>query len=159
MEKSIFGFALAAASVASPSRKPTVVIELQPCLTSALMLSAYSESEFDSTWAVWTPRSALASVRPLSEVWLNDLSSKPPESDTSHALKSGWLSAGAELLVDSVGCELLSVLSDGRLPQPARTSAAIPTIVAVRAVFFTAPPENCVGSRVRQPIATHAGSH
>src|SRR6476646_8481858 len=144
MEKSIFGFALAAASVAAPSRKPTVVIELQPCLTSALMLSAYSESEFDSTWAVWTPRSAFASVRPLSEVWLNDLSSKPPESDTSHALKSGWLSAGAALLVDSVGCEL-SALSDGRLPQPARTSAAMPTIVAVRAVFFTAPSWKCVG--------------
>src|SRR6478672_11522759 len=149
MEKSIFGFALAAASVASPSRKPTVVIELQPCLTSALMLSAYSESEFDSTWAVW----------PLSEVWLNDLSSKPPESDTSHALKSGWLSAGAELLGDDDGEVPLSALSDGRLPQPARTSAAIPTIVAVRAVFFTAPPEICVGSRVRRPIATHAGSH
>src|SRR6478672_13736180 len=135
MEKSILGFALAAASVASPRRKPTVVIELQPCLTSALMLSAYSESEFDSTCAVWTPRSVFASVRPLSEVWLNDLSSKPPESETSQALKSGWLSAGAELLVDSVGEALgLSLaLSEGRLPQPARTSAAMPTIAAVRA--------------------------
>src|SRR6478672_788281 len=108
MEKSIFGFFFAAARVASPSRKPTVVMELQPCLTSASMLSAYSESELDSTCAVWTPRSVLASVRPLSEVWLNDLSSKPPESETSHALKSGWLSAGAELLGvdDGVSLEL-----------------------------------------------------
>ena len=30
----------------------------------------------------------LASVRPLYEVWLNDLSSKPPESETMQALKS-----------------------------------------------------------------------
>ena len=88
-----------------------MVIELQPWSTSALMLSAYSESEFDSTCAVWMPRSALASVRPLSEVWLNDLSSKPPESETSHALKSGWLSVGAELLAGwTTGCRRAGVV-------------------------------------------------
>ena len=52
MEKSTSGFAFAAAAVASPSRKPTVVIELQPESTICLMLSPYSESEFDSTSAV-----------------------------------------------------------------------------------------------------------
>src|SRR4051794_36828904 len=107
IEKSTSGFFFAAASVASPSRKPTVVIELQPSLTIALMLSAYSASEFDSTSAVWTPNCSAAATRPSWPVWLNDLSSKPPESDTMQALKSGYWSAAGSGLSLSAGAEEL----------------------------------------------------
>ena len=70
-------------------------------------------------------------------VWLNDLSSKPPASETMHALKSGLLCAGAEAegLSDSVPPGLVV---SARSPQPARASVATPTSAAIRAVFFTA---------------------
>src|SRR6188472_188511 len=84
------GFFLAAASVASPSRKPTVVMMLQFCWTIWLMLSAYCESPVDSTFAVWMPNWVPASVWPFSAVWLKPLSSNPPESETMHALKFGF---------------------------------------------------------------------
>src|SRR3954451_1851508 len=142
------GFFFAAASVASPRLKPTVVMLLHFSFTIASTLSAYSDGEFDSTSAVCTPRSVLAFSRPSWEVWLNDLSLKPPESETMHALKSGCCSAGAELLLSAlgVGSALLLV---SRSPQPANVSAATPmTAAATRAVFLTAPPGVCDGDRV-----------
>src|SRR5919205_1170021 len=91
------GFFLAAASVASPRRKPTVVMLLHFCWTIASMLSLNSDGEFDSTSPVLTPRSCAAFSRPSWEVWLNDLSWNPPESETMHALKFAFSAAGAEL--------------------------------------------------------------
>src|SRR4029453_17169915 len=41
------------------------------------------------------PSSACASVKPLWEVWLNDLSLKPPSSETMQALKPAPRAAGA----------------------------------------------------------------
>src|SRR5215210_5220710 len=76
------GFFFAAATVSSLSRKPTVTIILQS-----------------------------ASVRPLYEVWLNDLSSKPPESDTMQALKS-------ELLAPPLALALLLLLALGAADEP-----------------------------------------
>src|SRR5689334_15504761 len=105
------GFFLAAARVASPSRKPTVVMMLHFCCTIWLMLSAYCESPVDSTLAVWMPNWVAASVWPLSAVWLKPLSSKPPESETMHALKfglAGTLEDGAAADVVSVGAVVWS---------------------------------------------------
>src|SRR3954447_14106729 len=99
------GFFLAAARVASPRRKPTVVISLQFCWTIWLMLSAYCSSPVDSTCAVWMPNWLPASVWPFSAVWLKPLSSNPPESETMHALKFGLLA----VLADGDAAELLSV--------------------------------------------------
>src|SRR5680860_334712 len=138
MEKSMSGLAFAAASVASPSRKPTVVIWLQSCWTRASMLSAYSESDCDSISAVVTPRLVLAFTRPSCEVWLNDLSSKPPESETMQALKSGYNSAGVDADGVSEGVSLLLV--SPRSPQLASVSAATLMSAATRVVLFTAPP-------------------
>src|SRR3954452_10494791 len=139
------GFFLAAASVASPSRKPTVVMLLQPAFTISSMLSAYSASEEDSTSAVVTPRSAAALTRPSCEVWLKDLSSNPPESDTMQALKSELSTAGdddaASVGALELGVSVAAVLSDARSPQPARARAAMVAIAAIDAVFFTAPPD------------------
>src|SRR6187431_2740356 len=82
------GFFLAAASVSSLSRKPTVTMMLQFASTIDWMFFAKSAAVWDSTSPVSMPNSVLASVRPLYEVWLNPLSSKPPESETMQALKS-----------------------------------------------------------------------
>jgi hypothetical protein len=65
------------------------------------------------------------------------LSLKPPESDTMQALKSGWLSAGAEEL-DAVSLGSDAEPESPRSPQAARASEAMPTTSAIRAVFFTA---------------------
>src|ERR671929_336061 len=94
------GFFLAAASVASPRRKPTVVMLLHFCCTIASMLSLNSEGEFDSTSPVLMPRSCAAFSSPSCEVWLNDLSWKPPESDTMQALKLAFWAAGDELSLE-----------------------------------------------------------
>jgi hypothetical protein len=141
----VSGFRLAAAAVASPRRKPTVVMMLQFSCTIALMLSGKSDGEFDSTSAVCTPSSSAARSMPSCEVWLNDLSLKPPESETMQALKSGYCSDGAELVALSVGVGSSPALGSSRSPQPAKINAATPRpAAATRAVFLTAPPV-CVG--------------
>src|ERR687889_1376640 len=91
------GFFFAAATVSSLSRKPTVTIMLQSASTIDWMFPAKSEALEDSTSPVSMPSSLAASVRPLYEVWLNDLSSKPPESDTMQALKSELLALAPAL--------------------------------------------------------------
>src|SRR5215208_4543891 len=140
MEKSTSLFFLAAARVASPSRKPTVVMLWQSAATIAWMLSANSEGALDSTSPVWTDMSSSAFTRPSCEVWLNDLSSKPPESDTMQALKSANCSDGAlELSVADGESEPLASFPVDRSPQPARTNTAMAHIAETRAVFFTAP--------------------
>src|ERR671920_1881935 len=88
MENLTSVFFFAAASVSSLSRKPTVTTMLQLASTMDLMFLAKSAVVGDSTSPVSMPSSVLASVRPLYEVWLNDLSSKPPESDTMQALNA-----------------------------------------------------------------------
>src|SRR5919202_100998 len=93
------GFFFAAASVASPRLKPTVVMLLHFCCTIASTLSLYSAGEFDSTSPVFTPRSFAAFSRPSCDVWLNDLSWNPPESETMQALKLAFFAGGAELWV------------------------------------------------------------
>src|SRR3954469_19376210 len=79
-------FFFAAARVSSLSRKPTVTMMLQFASTIDWMFLAKSEAVLDSTSPVGMPSWVFASVSPLYEVWLNDLSSKPPESDTMQAL-------------------------------------------------------------------------
>src|SRR3954453_14175633 len=91
------GFFLAAARVSSLSRKPTVTITLQSASTIDWMLPAKSEAFFDSTWPVGMPSPDAASVIPLYEVWLNDLSSNPPESDTMQALNPALLALALPL--------------------------------------------------------------
>ena len=62
------------------------------------MLSAYWSVAVDWTWAVWMPKSFDRVGQALERVWLNDLSSKPPESETMQALKSGASSPGKSTL-------------------------------------------------------------
>src|SRR3954470_11287709 len=121
------GFFFAAASVASPRRKPTVVMLLQSCCTIASMLSLNSDGELDSTSPVLTPRCFAADTSPSCEVWLKDLSWKPPESETMQALKLAFSAGGAELS-DGVSDELASSLAfveSSRWPQPASAIAAM----------------------------------
>src|SRR3954447_25306679 len=138
------GFFFAAASVASPRLKPTVVMLLQSCCTIASTLFFYSEGEFDSTSPVLTPRSLAAFSRPSCEVWLNDLTWKPPESETMHALKFAFCAAGAELSVAEGLSEAVAspplLEESSRCPQPARANAAMLRAAAARAVLVTRPP-------------------
>src|ERR671921_663007 len=138
------GFFFAAASVASPRRKPTVVMLLQFCCTIASMLSLNAEGEFDSTSPVLTPSVCLAVSSPSCEVWLNDLSWKPPESETMQALKSAFSAGGAELSVaDGLSEAVVSpspLVESSRWPQPASASAAMLKAAAARAVLLTRPP-------------------
>ena len=110
----------------------------QSSSTIAWMLSANSEGALDSTSPVWTPMFSAALCRPSCEVWLNDLSSKPPESDTMQALKSGNCSDGVLALSDG-DSEPVASLSVDRSPQPARVNTAMAPTAATRAVFLTAP--------------------
>src|SRR5690606_11009739 len=156
----------AAFKVASASRKPTVMMLLQPALTISLMLSSNSVCACDSISPSCTPSCSAASSRPSCEVWLNDLSSKPPSSETMQALKSGWLSVG----VDSVGSsdalwEAVGVgssadeLSSSRSPHAVSARDATMMAAATRAVFFTAVLLNlwwgCAagGQHCRQPFS------
>src|SRR5690606_29019659 len=77
----------------------------------------------DSTWPVSMPSSVLASVRPLYEVWLNDLSSKPPASDTMQALKSAAPAAGDEAVPSDGGAAVSAVPAPGGSAHPAIVSA------------------------------------
>src|SRR5665647_710438 len=79
---SMVGFALAESFVAAASAKPTVTITLQPSETRLVRLGAKSLVLFDSTAFSVTPSSAAACLAPSYDNWLNDLSSKPPASDT-----------------------------------------------------------------------------
>jgi hypothetical protein len=112
----------------------------------ALMLSAYSASDCDSTSPVLMPRSSLAATRPSCDVWLNDLSSKPPESETMQALKLAAPAGGGLLDSVSVGSALVvesepDVLSSSpRSPQALSPRASTPTSATILAVFLTAPP-------------------
>ena len=63
--KSMSGLAFAAATVASASRKPTVMMLLHLASTIDWMFLAKSAALEDSTWPVSIPSSSLASVRPL----------------------------------------------------------------------------------------------
>src|SRR5919112_2234524 len=107
------GFFFAAASVASPRLNPTVVMLLHFCCTIASTLSLYSAGEFDSTSPVLTPRSLAAASSPSCEVWLKDLSWKPPESETMQALKFAFCADGAEL---SLGEGLSEAVVSSPLP-------------------------------------------
>src|SRR3954465_11694971 len=82
------------------------------------------------------PSWVLASVRPLYAVWLNDLSSKPPESETMHALNAASPAPAEE--ADPLGAAELPASVPGACAQPARARAAGgargPTRVRV---FFT----------------------
>ena len=111
----------------------------QSSSTIAWMLSVNSEGALDSTSPVCTPIVSAALSRPSCEVWLNDLSSKPPESDTMQALKSGYCSEEVLSLSDGDSEPVASLPSVDRSPQPARINAAMAPTAATRAVFLTAP--------------------
>ncbi len=76
---------------------------------------------------------------------MKDLSSKPPESETMHALKSGYCSAAGSSPDSAVSvseADSPSGSSDARSPQAAKLRAAMHATAAIRAVFiFTAPPD------------------
>src|SRR4029450_2469016 len=92
---------------------------------------AKSAAVCDSTWPVSMPSSVFASVKPLYDVWLNDLSSKPPESDTMQALKAappalalgalaGALGAAEEAPVPGGSAQLVRVRAAVLIRAPAR---------------------------------------
>src|SRR5215212_4262492 len=117
-------FFFAAARVSSLSRKPTVTMMLQFASTIDWMFLAKSEAVLDSTSPVGMPSWVLASVSPLYEVWLNDLSSKPPESDTMQALNPAPPPADALALAG--GAAEVSPPVPGALAQPATARATAP---------------------------------
>ena len=149
------GFFLAAARVSSLSRKPTVTMMLQLASTIDWMFLAKSAAVWDSTSPVSMPNSVLASVRPLYEVWLNDLSSKPPESETMQALKPPPPHALA--LVLPLGAAD-GVLVPGAWAQADRVRAAAPISAPARVIdLFT----NCLLGKIhkylspRPPFSRH----
>src|SRR4051794_23556114 len=82
------------------------------------------------------PSWVLASVRPLYAVWLNDLSSKPPESETMHALNAASPAPPEE--ADPLGAAELPASVPGACAQPDRASAAEVARAPTRVrVFFT----------------------
>ena len=102
--------------------KPTVTTMLQPALTIWSMLVAKSEVVLDCASFCLTPSWATASVRPLWEVWLKDLSSKPPASETMQAVKSEAGAAAVE--APPAGADGAAVFAGGGVAQPASSRAA-----------------------------------
>src|SRR3712207_4720963 len=81
------------------------------------------------------PSWVLASVSPLYEVWLNDLSSNPPESETMHALNPAP-PAEALVLALVVGAAEVPVPVPGASAQPANIRPAALTIAAAVVTFL-----------------------
>ena len=100
--------------VAEASAKPTVTMTSQPWPTRLSRFGPKSFSLLDSTGISSTPSSSAAWVAPSKPSWLNDLSSKPPASETMH----GWKSLAAASLPLSL------VSSSGASPHAARVAAA-----------------------------------
>ena len=64
MAKWLSGLAVAWALVASPSRKPTVTVRLQPAVTMARRFGSKSLLVLDSAWLTLMPRSFSAFFSP-----------------------------------------------------------------------------------------------
>ena len=136
IEKSTSGFFFAAASVASPSRKPTVVIDLQPSFTIALdvvgVLRVGLRLDLTRLDAVLLLREEQAVVRRLVERLVVE---------TTRVGHHAGLEVGVALGAPR-GTDVVSLGSAaevvGPSPQAVRARDATPTTSAIRAVFFTA---------------------
>src|SRR5665647_481267 len=103
------------------------MIRLQFCWTRLSMFGVKSVSAVDSTFTSVMPRSFLALSRPSAPDWLNDLSSKPPWSETMQPLK----------LAAALPPDLVALVLSGALAHPAIAMAAMAARLATRIILFT----------------------
>src|SRR3712207_4179316 len=92
------------------------------------MFGMYADSSADSTWLGSTPSSSAPAVRPARPSSLNELSSKPPASDTMQGTKS----LAAPPVASPVGS---SPASGGGAAQPASSRALAPSVARPATVF------------------------
>src|SRR5450759_1933046 len=85
------------------------------------------------------PISSLARVRPSSPAWLNDVSSKPPASETMQPLKAAAVAADVSPSAVAVAAGSLSEA----VPQAATARAVALASTAARASLLTSPLLGC----------------